>query len=570
MRLGRISITIFFLVLGYFAHSQGLRTVCYNDSIVTVSFDDILDPCGNHSYRILYGSIDNGPFTPYDTTYDLSTNQLVIKLFSDLPDVDTDRYFFITTFFGCSGSDTLNTDTLIVDQVQPDDLQIDSVSIDINTQNVLVGWQSSTSPDTEGYRVYEYNNAVYSLIDETNQTHYVLNGTPANQNRTYGLVAYDTCRNFSPFLDRHKAMNLQASFDTCTRRLDFNWTAYQGFSTDSYRILHNLNNSGWQTISTQSTNSANYNTINPSFNLGDSVCLAIRTNSTSNPDISTTSNVVCIFTRELQTPNEFELVRVTVTNDEKVQVELQTNPHPDYPTAQLFTGSSFNNLTLNREIDINNTLTVINDASFDVDNEVRYYSFELLDKCRDSVDRTDTSRNILLEMDEGDQSLDFSWNSYITWSGGVDFYDFEERIDDGSTWNVIDPNLNTTNTSILPPNGSADPCYRVQAYRDDGVVSESNWVCTSAPYRVWIPNGVNPNSENNRFQVVTTGVNLQKSSYKIYNRWGQQIFQAGLSSPWNLTYQNKPVMPGIYLYIIEVISSEGERQQFHGEFVVLQ
>lgn len=572
MRIAKTTIVYLFLLLGVAAKSQGIRSVCYNDSIVTVSFDDFLDPCGSHVHRILYGSIDNGPFLPYDTIFNLNSNQMLVKLFNDLPDVDTKRSFFITTFYGCGGTDTLNTDTVFVDQQQPDDLQIDSVSVDIATQQVLIGWTRSQSADTEGYRIYEYNNAVYSLIDETPFTQYSLTGTTGNQTRTYGLAAYDSCRNFSPFLDRHKPIHLQLSFDTCSRQIDLSWTSYEGFPTDDYKVIQNLNNSGWTTLHTQAGNSANYNSLNPQFDLGDTVCLAVRTNNAIEPSISTTSNVLCVHSRELEKPLQFELTKVTVLDDRLVEVHLETNVHPDYPIANIYRGSTPNNLTIQEALTIGTNNLVWEDNTIDVDEEIRYYSLELLNKCNETILWSDTSRNVRLQLDDSGDPLAHSWNKYTAWSTGVNYYDLEESTNNGFTWNIVVPSLTptTTNTHTPTPTESADPCYRIVGYRSDGVFTRSNWTCSSAPFRVWIPNGVNPKSENNRFNIVTTGVDLENSRYQIYTRWGQRIYSSSLASSWDLTYNNSPVPPGVYLYVVDVLSQDGQRQQFNGEVVVLQ
>lgn len=59
------------------------------------------------------------------------------------------------------------------------------------------------------------------------------------------------------------------------------------------------------------------------------------------------------------------------------------------------------------------------------------------------------------------------------------------------------------------------------------------------------------------FIPVVTDPNIQIKSMKIFDRWGELLFQSELVNPaqfntgWNGIFRNKPLNPGVYLYLIE-------------------
>jgi gliding motility-associated-like protein len=69
------------------------------------------------------------------------------------------------------------------------------------------------------------------------------------------------------------------------------------------------------------------------------------------------------------------------------------------------------------------------------------------------------------------------------------------------------------------------------------------------PSTIYIPNAFTPNSRglNDTFYYVGKGWELQ--SMKIYDRWGQKLFDAPMA--WNGEYLQKEAPEGIYIYIME-------------------
>ena len=69
------------------------------------------------------------------------------------------------------------------------------------------------------------------------------------------------------------------------------------------------------------------------------------------------------------------------------------------------------------------------------------------------------------------------------------------------------------------------------------------------PSSIYIPNAFTPNSSglNDTFYSVGKGWELQ--SLKIYNRWGQKLFDAPMA--WNGEYMQEESPEGMYLYVMQ-------------------
>jgi gliding motility-associated-like protein len=89
-------------------------------------------------------------------------------------------------------------------------------------------------------------------------------------------------------------------------------------------------------------------------------------------------------------------------------------------------------------------------------------------------------------------------------------------------------------------------------------------------YRVFIPNAFSPNGDglNDVFQPSMRGVTA--SDLKIFNRWGELIFQSTDNTGWDGTYKGKPVNEGVYAFSLRVVNAFGQLQFFSGTVTVLR
>ena len=96
--------------------------------------------------------------------------------------------------------------------------------------------------------------------------------------------------------------------------------------------------------------------------------------------------------------------------------------------------------------------------------------------------------------------------------------------------------------------------YRVVAHSNEmHVHSISNTIKVPQEHAIFVPNVFSPDGDgvNDDFQVVGKGLN--HITIKIYNRWGQLVFEApNLNEVWNGTYRDTPCPIGTYIYQLKI------------------
>ena len=77
-------------------------------------------------------------------------------------------------------------------------------------------------------------------------------------------------------------------------------------------------------------------------------------------------------------------------------------------------------------------------------------------------------------------------------------------------------------------------------------------VFVQAAFSIYVPNAFTPNNDlhNNIFYVY--GENLKDFTLRIYDRWGEMIFESkDISTGWDGTYKGVPLPIGTYLYTVQ-------------------
>jgi hypothetical protein len=95
---------------------------------------------------------------------------------------------------------------------------------------------------------------------------------------------------------------------------------------------------------------------------------------------------------------------------------------------------------------------------------------------------------------------------------------------------------------------------------------------------ITLPNIISPNGSNNYFYVtLPEGMNAAINSMSIYDRWGNLVFYKINPTPnnkedgWNGTHLNQNVIPGVYVYFIELKIEGNEKSNlFKGDVTVIK
>ncbi len=95
--------------------------------------------------------------------------------------------------------------------------------------------------------------------------------------------------------------------------------------------------------------------------------------------------------------------------------------------------------------------------------------------------------------------------------------------------------------------------------------------------RIYAPNAFSPNGDghNDIFTVYGGPEVVEIASLKIFDRWGNMVYAAKRlpadgSRGWDGTFKGKPMMPGVFVYIAEVVFLNGESRRQSGEVTIVR
>ena len=76
--------------------------------------------------------------------------------------------------------------------------------------------------------------------------------------------------------------------------------------------------------------------------------------------------------------------------------------------------------------------------------------------------------------------------------------------------------------------------------------------------------------KNNRFVIRGVGIDHSRSSFQIYNRWGQRIVELPTDQAWYGDYMGEMVGTGLYPFVITVVGLKGENEQIKGVLRIIE
>jgi gliding motility-associated-like protein len=73
--------------------------------------------------------------------------------------------------------------------------------------------------------------------------------------------------------------------------------------------------------------------------------------------------------------------------------------------------------------------------------------------------------------------------------------------------------------------------------------------------KLFIPTGFTPNGDglNDKWEIVTFE-DYEDAIAEVYNRYGQIVYRGHAKNykPWDGTFKNKPCLPGVYVYVVNL------------------
>lgn len=150
------------------------------------------------------------------------------------------------------------------------------------------------------------------------------------------------------------------------------------------------------------------------------------------------------------------------------------------------------------------------------------------------------------------------WGSLLDLSGGANQIGVISYI-----WTAVgpgNPNISTPNqiNTIVNPDQDGQYLFILTAQSNTGCITIDSVFVTVEANNPQIPTAFSPNDQgdNNSFQVI----NLNKSllvEFKIYNRWGQLVYNDPVEGNWDGTYKGVKQSRDVYMYVIVWKSTSG-------------
>ncbi|WP_276485112.1 PKD domain-containing protein [Paraflavitalea pollutisoli] len=86
-----------------------------------------------------------------------------------------------------------------------------------------------------------------------------------------------------------------------------------------------------------------------------------------------------------------------------------------------------------------------------------------------------------------------------------------------------------------------------------------------------VPNAFTPGRGNRSSIVKVAGFGIDKMTWRIFNRWGQKVFEtANRSSGWDGTFQGKLQPMDVYSYTLEVVFTDGKHLKRTGDITLIR
>jgi len=561
------------------AQAPDFRRICPNGSDNNLFWSNPVYNCNNFTFYIIWERKGNtGAFLPIDTLYN-PTEETYLHLNATPPLSEPNSYYFIERRDSCGPTFNHFSDTLLVDVLPPNVSELDSVSVDINTNRIVLGWRKNTSRDFDKYLLYVFLNGFFTAMtpSETRDTFAIDLGisNPNTGSYTYNINTRDSCGKSPAFEKRHSTMFLSYTNDTCAKTYRLSWSHYIGWNTiEKYYIFRKINTNPFELVDSVNGNINTYQSI---FVSGNTYDFFIRAKKDTSVLVTSSSNKVSFTSRLRQNPTYLDINYVTsgMPIDENLYISFSTNQTDEvskYVLHILDTNSTvISNTTFNKS-DINKK------TNLGLSDKIRYLFFlKAYDICNQVSFTSDTSTNIVLSGNDNNNIRSLKWNSYFTWNSGVDSYITHRGSGENGVFtlfpwnNSLDTSITDTTTNITML--SEGVCYYIEAREVANPVnkSTSNRICLSANFIIHLPNAFVPDGSNTRFRPEGTLIDYKKSIMKIYNRWGQLIYDNPINDGWDGKDVNGAICEqGVYFYHLEIYSTKNDKEIKQGTFTLLR
>lgn len=567
---GILTAVLVWLSISYCVAEARLVRVCMDQSVLSYEVN-VKTFCSRNSIK-LFGK---GPGATDFTEVEAYQANGKLNRTVDLGLVGTWE-FYLTCYDSCQMKGMVG-DTLVGDNSPPEGVRIDSVSV--IGDSVVIGWSESISKDVESYILYyDAKGGLTTTLDtvrgdlryyENEEEVNALNGSVS-----YRIGARDSCGFSTGPRVPHRTIFLDiAEVDFCGKVVNVERTDYGGWVGDiTYKVVYReVGKLVWSEL-------VGFDGKGLEMNLDTilkDIEIKVRAENAFFGYTSSSNTRVLLFSekRELDTLyitgvdnySDSVVVKLRSTKTDLVrEFELEFTKNPDMEFWSKGRKILSNGLG-RQEIVLDESVAGM------------YYRVKAISSCEEDLGYSNMGRVLELTVKtpeslrgaefnkELEKVREMSWTDYRQWTGGGTKYAIERKTIDG--WEEIEgvSDLNYSDLDVLPLGVDSGICYRVIARElvpvisSDTGASRTNEICVFFDFHKALPTSFIP-SENADilFEVPIEGLDTTGSYMKVFNRWGQMVYDGGLG--WNggrMNDASQPCQAGMYMYTMRVQFKNG-------------
>jgi gliding motility-associated-like protein len=429
---------------------------------------------------------------------------------------------------------------------------------------IVVNWHRSISSDVALYHVYRSIDGQNWVRVGTNITDtFFVSQYLATISTSYwfAVKSEDKCGNLSNIYGiPHKTILLQAV--PGNQEVQLTWNAYTGRQPAGYKIYRGGALLADVTASTQFF-------LDTMVLCGTNYWYQVQAYFTGKDSTLSSSNTVNAIPWDTKPPLRAYLATATVSLPNKaVTLYWQPSPSWDVQGYRIWRRSG---VTGEIKLIDSTSGTSYTDSLGEISSP-DCYLVEAYDQCGNGAQKSNLGCIMLLTGRNERDRHTLSWNPYREWKNGVETYTIY-RNDDSTGWKQLGAtSFEQYDDYLYQDSTVSDFCYRVEAKEtNSNATSFSTVTCLHQEPYIFIPNAFTPQitpSVNDKFG--PKGLYIPSYTMRIYNRWGQLVYQTTDGKAWDGTIDGKLAPEGVYLYTIEVNSLNKNRQWFKGLVTVLR
>ncbi len=442
-------------------------------------------------------------------------------------------------------------------------------STGINDGGVKLSWFPSQSVAVKNYlveRSADKNN--FRVVAKTTDTSFLDTGLNTYlEDYYYRIRVVDSCGIISKKparsgIHRTIQLNVEGAKNTIT----LNWNKYEGRKVQYYQVFRNgdlrFRLPGDSTFMVDST------TICDSF-------YQYRIKGVmQNPRFESFSNYDSAQYSDNEPPGKVYLKRASVERfNDVVELKWQKSSDVNTKAYQIFrhrlsTGG------IKRIAEIQNPDQTSFYDTFNAAVKEVCYEVRVKDHCGNRS--TFSNKGCVMQAEGEAMELEnrIFWPSYRVWEDGVINYTIFKQIDSNNYKPIgfVDSTTRSFTHEDLEDTTN-DYCYYVKATgKNEGEFSNSTRICLKQSPIVHIPNSFTTGNASPGLNDVFRPLGLFIDSYtmRIYNRWGERLFETTNGEPWDGTFQGELVPQGVYVYVIFVEGEDGSKKKYTGTVTVIR